>query len=520
MFGFALSGLQEFLYDLSPLTLSREQRMSEDSAGGGRERDAATRLRTRSAILTLVPALVFRQLRELDHQAEIIYLGGGKLFATASDSAMAKMESYLTDLYEWLVRCSGGKLGAYWTSTPGTGTNSSDALRRFLDDLSVAKWRAGRQNGKWDESGSKIERAPHPEHQVEELGNREWESEEGKRYAKDACAGFKVGGRWKVGPWRAEPTNENPDIPLARDGAATGRFEVAIPTYTPRHTDETVKRLRPTNPNDKDLQPGETIRLHQLAELGEGAPYLALLKLDGDKVGDLMTRALNRDAECREYRSVSGKLTAFFGDQVLNLLKGGRIYLVYSGGDDMVACGHFKDVLGAALHVRAEFDKLELGTTVSGGVSFFTRNAPILKAIEEAEEELQNAKRTRNAISMGGVALTWGAAARALAEVDALVEAHSHNHINRGALQLLRQLGEPWLPDAPDATARLRYRSIPLMHYMRDRRKREWKENDWPQELTTLIESLQQSDKDWPRAALVATLAAWRTKKLQEDRYE
>ncbi|NOG92325.1 MAG: hypothetical protein HND42_03655 [Armatimonadetes bacterium] len=513
MLGFALSGLQEFLYDLSPRTLSREQRMSEDPSGGGRERDAATRLRTRSAILTLIPALVFRQLREYDKNAKITYLGGGKLLATASEDAVAKLESHLVELYGWLVRRSGGKLGAYWTFTQGEGANSSKALKALLETLNVAKWQAGRPNGKWHESGSTIERVPQPDHDSKELGNRAWESDEGALYAKEVDnIGFRVGGRWRIGPWNAEPTKENPDIPLARNGAAEDRFEVAIPTYTPKHDSETVSRL-------KDAKENETIKLHELAELGEGAPYLALLKLDGDKIGDLMTRGLTADSECREYQRVSNKLTAFFGCQVMNLLKDKHIYLVYSGGDDMVACGHFNEVIRAALRVRSEFDKLNLGTTVSAGVSFLTRNSPILKAIEDAEEELQNAKRTRDAISMGGVALTWGAAARALAEVDALVEAHSHNHINRGALQLLRQLGEPWLPDAPDATARLRYRSIPLMHYMRDRRHGEWKENEWPQELTTLFNSLQETDKDWPRAALVGTLAAWRTKKRQEERH-
>lgn len=522
MFGFALSGLQDFLYDLSPQSQSRQDRIEE----GGREADAATRLRTRSAILTLVPALVFWQLREYDKNAKIIYLGGGKLLATANGDAITKLEKKLWELYGWLAQRSAGKLGACWTSTEDE-VATSDTVRSLLTALNAAKWHAGRPNGQWHECSDKIEKVP----EANDLGDRNWESGEGKRYAKDAgiLQGFTAGvGRWKIGPWRAEPTEKPSDnkafIPLAKREPQEDPFKVAIPSYTPKHDDKTVKRLKDENERDEDLKEGETLRLHQLAELGEGAPYLALLKLDGDKIGDLMDSALKADPDLERYGEVSRTLTKFFGPGLMNRLKDQfpNLYLVYSGGDDMVACGHFKDVQSAALDIRKAFMELGLKgkdgnpATVSAGVSFFTRNSPILKAIEEAEEELENAKKVRNAISMGGVSLKWDDAQKAFAEIDALVEAIGNEHINRGALQLLRQLGEPWLPEAPKAQAGLRYRSIPLMHYMRSRRTG-WKESEWPPVLTTLFDSLQDNDQNWPRAALVGTLAAWRTKRRQEE---
>lgn len=494
MFGFALSGLQEFLYDLSPQTQSREERMEE----GGRETNAARRLRIRSAVLTLIPGIVAHELKKADDaRAEVIYLGGGKLLASASEDAIYKVEPKLRKLYGWLVGASRGALGAYWTSSQGAETRSK-SVQNLLQNLNQVKWQAGRWDGKWHPAAHLIE----SQKPVDQLGDSDWESEEGGKFAKEEnFTGFQVGeGGWKISPWNARPVTNAPNIALAGKAPAEHDLQVAIPTYTPKD------------------EKGETILLHELAEKGEGAPYLALLKLDGDKVGELMNTALKTDTDLTKYSQLSKALSDFFGPKLMGDLetKFSHLYLVYSGGDDMVACGHFKDVLEAALFVREEFQNQKIGTTVSAGVSFFSRNSPILKAIEHAEEELENAKKERDSISIGGCSMRWDVAKQALKEVDSLVNAIHAETINRGALQLLRQLGESWLPDAPDEQRNRRWRSIPMMHYMRSRRTG-WREEEWDNELKGLFDALQEREDDWPRAALVGTLAAWMTKKRQEE---
>lgn len=494
MFGFALSGLQEFLYDLSPQTQSREDRMEE----GGRETDAARRLRIRSAILTLIPALIFREIKDMDSGAELIYLGGGKLLtSTSGEAAVSNVESTLRELYKWLVSSSRGTLGAYWTYSQGAETRSK-SVQNLLQNLNQAKWQAGRWESKWYGATNKIER----ESLKGQLGDKEWERDNGGEFARgENFIGFQLGkGGWKIGPWNARPVTNAPDIALAGKSSTTTDLEIAIPTYTPKD------------------EKGETILLHELAEKGEGAPYLALLKLDGDKVGQLMSDALQADKDLTTYRKTSKALTDFFGQTLMDNLRNKfpHLYLVYSGGDDMVACGHFKDVLEAALFVREEFQKQDIGATVSAGVTFFSRNSPILKAIEQAEEELERAKKERDSISIGGCSMRWDDAKQALEQVKSLVKAIRAESINRGALQLLRQLGEAWLPDAPEEQRNRRWSSIPMMYYMRSRRTG-WRESEWSSDLKGLFDSLQEKEDNWPRAALVGTLAAWMTKKRQEE---
>lgn len=493
MLGFALSGLQEFLYDLSPQNPSREQRTGE----GGRERDAARRLRIRSAILTLIPGLVAWETIRHDPEAEILYLGGGKLLMSTSPEATANLEDSLHQLCRFLVLHSGGKLGACWANTSGN-SDDADAIRDLLRALALAKWQAGRQNVSRGLAAAIHETAP-----AGCLGDRSWEADHGAEFARrEDWAGFAVGaGGWDIGPWRAKPVKSRPDIALA--GKAESNVTVSIPTCTPKQGEETVP-LYELAEEDADGKPRH------------GAAYLGLLKLDGDGIGSLMAQALDEGAD--RYRQVSGALGAFFGPSLMDFLKKRfpRLYLVYSGGDDLVATGHYLEVVRAALEIQDRFAAAGLGCTASAGVSFYSRNSPILKAVEAAESELERAKETRNAISLGGCRLTWDDLRRTMTEVDALVEAVRHEHINRGALQLLRRLGEAWLDHAPAPTSELQFRSIPMLAYMRSRRAG-WKETQWPPALKGLFDSLGSHDHDWPRAALVGTLAAWSTKMREED---
>lgn len=502
LFGFALSGLQEFLYDLSPQTPSREDR----ALHGGRDTDAARRLRIRSAMLSLVPSLV---ARELDPSgSNILYLGGGKLFIAADAHTIQETEPKLRELYDWLVARSAGKLGAYWSTTHGTGTNS-DELKELLDSLGNAKWRAGRPGG-WHQYAGQILRTE----ANGELGDRDWEARQGAEFARDKeWAGFNVGtGPWRLGPWRVQPVKTKPDIGLA--GKTSSPVSVSIPTYTP-------KLARDVSAGKDELKRGDTAPLYLLAEQdADGKPraggaYLALLKLDGDGIGALIHGALGKGLA--EYMRVSQSLSTFFGTALMEFLekKYPRLYLVYSGGDDLVATGHFEDVLDAAVAIRREFEKLGLGATVSAGISFYTRNSPILKAIENAQDELDHAKEMRNGVSISGCRLSWEEMATTLKQTEGLAEAVRKQTLNRGAFQLLRHLGDAWLDEAPEAAAEKRWRSIPMLQYMRSRRTG-WKETEWPSDVKSLFDSLCKGDDDWPRVVLMGSLAAWKTKQKED----
>lgn len=501
IFGFALSGLQEFIYDLLPETPSREARMTE----GGREHDAARRLRFRSAVLSLVPSLVEWQICALDKSANRIYAGGGKLIIEAKEEAIAAVEPILRDLYLWLAERSSGHLGAYWASVNAQA--DSAGVASLLSAVNRAKWQAGRFDG-WHKLAGSVQKPA----LRRSLGDREWEAEQGNRFAKAKdWKGFRVGrGDWEVGPWLVEPVGATPDIAIAGKHAAA--VYVSIPTCAPTDSEGIIPF--------KDLAERD----------GEGnprnGPYLALLRMDGDKVGRLMRRALQRDPSLAAYQNHSRLLSDFFGRAIMDLLeeKFPRAYLVYSGGDDLVACGHFDDIIRAALMIQKRFAELELdGATITAAISFFHRSSPVLQAVEAAGEGLESAKDAGgDRVSAGGCLVTWRDLERSVTESDAFAEAVGNGFINRGALNDVHRLAEPWLyvgpSDGDEATREnwnRRLRAIPHMRYIRSRRSG-WKEAEWPPALKSLFESLETSEKDWPRAALVATLAAWNTKKPQE----
>ncbi|WP_428939779.1 Cas10/Cmr2 second palm domain-containing protein [Fontivita pretiosa] len=472
MFGLALSGLQDFIYEL-PDTW------------------AARRLRIRSAILTLVPAVIGLRLVQRDPTATIHYLGGGKLLASGTEAAAKALERELQQIYSWLTGASGGRLGMYWASSDGNQGTAAD-LRSLLESLAQAKWKSGRTDRGFDKAGIRETDTSSG------LGDQEWESERGAELARDhSIRGFVLGNSgWTIGNLRVRPVADDPEIGLA--GRATARVNVSIPLYAPRDTD------------------GSVAELFKLAEEAQGAPYLAILKLDGDRIGALLGQSLLEDPSGNTYRRTSGKLSQFFGQDVPAMLEKqyDRVYLVYSGGDDLVATGHFDMILRAARAIQQAYARLELGT-VSAGVSFYTRNSPILKAVEAADAELENAKAIRDAISIGGCRLTWSAFDQLLVHVDGLTSAIQNQQINRGAIQLLRRLGEPWLNERTGDAAAQRWRSIPQLHYLRSRR--DWKEQNWDPNLRALFDALCSGDHLWPQASLIGTLAGWKTKSRQEE---
>ncbi len=487
LFGFSMSGLQNFIFDVVDPNTKKD-------------RYAARRLRIRSAMLNLVPATVATSIKEHDPNMEIIYLGGGKLIATASKNACDALEKELQELHKWLVERSSGKIGTCWTAVEGE-IGSAPEIQKLLASLAKTKWRAGRA-GDWF-IGSGINKSDNSGG----LGGLEWEKHQGAQLAKDEnFIGFgktneKSENIWRIGKYSFELTTEKPDIGLA--GKSVAQLQVAIPLHAP-HTEE---------------KPPKVVTLHNLAEEGEGASYLALLKLDGDKIGELLGNSLT-DQSGDKYRAISAKLNDFFGVQIPKLLeqKFSRIYLVYSGGDDLVATGHFDTVLRAALKIKEEFSKIGFKNTVSAGVSFYTRDAPILKAAESADDFLKDAKQERNCINIAGCSISWEDFKLALNEIDEIVAAVQSGNINRGALQLLRQLGDPWLKDAPDEIKALRWRSIPYLNYARNRRN--WNEEKWGGNLKQLFNELCTSEnylKDklesvWQRASLIGTIAGWLTK--------
>lgn len=122
-----------------------------------------------------------------------------------------------------------------------------------------------------------------------------------------------------------------------------------------------------------------------------GAPprYLAVLKLDGDKMGDRLGKVKGPE----ELSKLSVLLTeyAVTATQIIGRYQG---HVVYTGGDDLLALMPLHNVLECCAELRAEFPLLPPGHkgTASIGIAVFHYKHPLQDALHKAEAMLEHAK--------------------------------------------------------------------------------------------------------------------------------
>lgn len=128
--------------------------------------------------------------------------------------------------------------------------------------------------------------------------------------------------------------------------------------------------------------------------------YLALLSMDGDKMGE----QAKRFSEADDHTKFSQRLADFARDEVVRIVEieaPGR--LVYAGGDDVLALLPAEYALSTAEKLRIEFaDKFQPeGLHVSTGIAFVHRTHSLQAAVVAAKTAQERAKKEfgRNAVS-------------------------------------------------------------------------------------------------------------------------
>lgn len=480
VFALGLSGLQDFVYDVEA-------------------EDAARRLRIRSAILTLAPALVASRMQQLAQPGfEPYYLGGGQLLSPCSSQALSQIEPELRSLEEWLLVHSAGRIVLYWTSVPSSHDVKND-LQTIIRAAIRAKWQSARHEAGWLTQASRLEPI---DTKRGALGDTQWEADVGRELVRaGGFTGFRVtqsGDGWPVGPWVVRPVSAGECDIRIQQTADDGGIVISLPTHVPTY------------------QTGDIIPFDRIAAQGTGASYLAALKLDGDHMGKSMAEALAEGADV--YRSRSRAVRAFFAVTVPEIFRSEfpNVYLIYSGGDDLAAVGHFYDVLRAAYRIHEEYRKQGLGT-LSAGIAAFHRKSPVRMVMDIANDLLEGrAKRERNRACVFGETLTWDQLDVVIREAEVLAESvkQEPDGLPRGMLQLLMQLNSLYASQI-DWVKRVRFRAFPLIQYFRARRLKATRISD---EAATILCNLEGGhDPAWNRIGLVALLAAWLTKSQENE---
>lgn len=168
---------------------------------------------------------------------------------------------------------------------------------------------------------------------------------------------------------------------------------------------------------------GEFERIADLTELSErsnGAPYFGVLRMDVDNLGKLFSEGLTGMASLSRLATLSRSLTVFFEgylNKICEEVAPERLYLLYSGGDDLFAVGSWDAVIDLAERVRDEFRQYTCHNpcvTVSGGVSVHHNKFPLYQSAEIAKDFLESAKdlvhpdgHEKDALGFWGRSVDW-----------------------------------------------------------------------------------------------------------------
>lgn len=134
--------------------------------------------------------------------------------------------------------------------------------------------------------------------------------------------------------------------------------------------------------------------------------YLAVLHMDGDRMGELLATKKTKD----EHRRLSQTLAQFAQTTVPAIVNkhdlgvNGRSVLIYAGGDDVLALLPLRTALACANEIRDQF-AAQIGGTMSAGIAITSALMPLDIGLDEARHAEKRAKEHygRNAIAVRDV---------------------------------------------------------------------------------------------------------------------
>jgi len=178
----------------------------------------------------------------------------------------------------------------------------------------------------------------------------------------------------------------------------------------------------------------------------EPQPYFAILVADGDRMGELIARQDNPEAHRRLSRALDE-----FAQKARAIVQNHRGFMVYSGGDDVLAFLPVNQAIACARELSETF-RYQVRGTLSAGIAVVHYREPLsisLQKAREAEKAAKNGGRNALAVALhtrGGMPitvvqhwddLTW----------DELLQAYRSRQITRGFAYELRNLVREWQED-------------------------------------------------------------------------
>lgn len=147
-------------------------------------------------------------------------------------------------------------------------------------------------------------------------------------------------------------------------------------------------------------------------------PLLAVLRMDVDSLGMVFSKGLQKlKASPARVATLSRRLSLFFNGYINKLAKRHKIYITYSGGDDLFIIGSWINTINFAIQVRRDFRRFCCSNdnlSLSGGLLIVKPSYPVGRAAQKAGGMEENAKdfvhkngRLKDAICIWDYQLSW-----------------------------------------------------------------------------------------------------------------
>lgn len=391
------------------------------------------------------------------HAAQFLHSKGAELIFPADPSAdgankiLAKVGANPAELAEGAKRAAQGRLEQLWDETIG----KLPADQRNLIDQARAKEQLGYflefyaawvpLNGDYPEARQAVERllagrkalrdfAPTQQHDAgvpKSPLDPSWAAVIDPRQWANASVRLADGSHR---PLRIKPTEHLDAISLFKRCYGVLNSDKVVDTRTMAR-----RSWRP------EAQPDERYGEDD-DHIPEPQPYLAILVADGDRMGELISRQDDPDA----HRGLSKTLDGF-AQAARGIVPKYGGFMVYSGGDDVLALLPVNQAVACAQALSEEF-RHQVKGTLSAGVAIVHYREPLsisLQNARDAEKAAKNGGRNALAVALhtrGGAPirvvqswddLTW----------DALLQTYRSRGITRGFAHELRDLVQEWQDD-------------------------------------------------------------------------
>jgi CRISPR-associated protein Csm1 len=372
-----ISGIQDYLFDVV------------DQQGG-----QSRRLRARSFFLQTLAemaALRIRRAAAWERSQQIICAAGKFLLIgdELSPTAQKRVREEAVSLENWLRERTGAQVRFSLACS-----NQGQTLREQYDHaMHRLQWEKSRawahlvaRNGKWNTALLVLDNSNNEQQQRdEEIGRQLPQTQWMTVHESPGPGRIDIGGL-DVSLHSARPDPNARSVVEIVDLRGTGLSSSRPGTAT--------RRLLRHIPSDEN---GLPLDFDHIAARSLGAPYLGVLKMDADRLGQAIDTLLQDTADWKSLTEFSTRLDRFFAERLDDELarpQWSSIYTVFAGGDDLLLVGPWNLLFDYAGHVQTLFrtEFRDRGLTISAGLAIVNPKRPIRRAAQEASALLEQAK--------------------------------------------------------------------------------------------------------------------------------